>query len=121
MLFVGIGLLTALAGAIEIDLVVTGNYTVLSIGKITSEVIITIAGMLSLPSTSPPSHLPFQESSWSLQLCIIGSKAPSVSQCSLGAWSGGVMITLGPLLSFASLWLTLLNLFLVPIASTVSI
>jgi hypothetical protein len=44
----GIGILTALAGATEIHLVVTGEYTVLSIGKITTEVIITIAG-----STSP--------------------------------------------------------------------
>lgn len=36
--------MTALAGATEIDLVVTGEYTVLSIGKITTEVIVTIAG-----------------------------------------------------------------------------
>jgi hypothetical protein len=47
---IGIGLLTALAGAIEINLVVTGDYTVLSIGKITTEVTITIAGFILLCS-----------------------------------------------------------------------
>lgn len=36
--------MTALAGATDIDLVITGEYTVLSIGKITTEVIITVAG-----------------------------------------------------------------------------
>jgi hypothetical protein len=36
--------MTALAGATEINLVVTGDHTVLSIGKITNEVVITIAG-----------------------------------------------------------------------------
>ena len=36
--------MTALAGATEIDLVVTGKHTVLSIGRITTEVMITIAG-----------------------------------------------------------------------------
>lgn len=44
MMVIGIGILTALAGAIEINLVVTGDYTVLSIGKITAEVVVTIAG-----------------------------------------------------------------------------
>jgi hypothetical protein len=40
----GIGLLTALAGATEIDLVVTGHYTIVKLGKITAEVMVTIAG-----------------------------------------------------------------------------
>jgi hypothetical protein len=44
---VGIGLLTALAGATEIDLVVTGHYTIVKLGKITPEVMVTIAGEFS--------------------------------------------------------------------------
>lgn len=46
----GIGLLTALAGATEIDLVVTGHYTIVKLGKITAEVMVTIAGMRTLQS-----------------------------------------------------------------------
>ena len=42
---VGIGMLTALAGATEIDLVVPGDGTIVSMGKITPEVMIAIAGM----------------------------------------------------------------------------
>jgi hypothetical protein len=45
--------MTALAGATEIDLVVTGEYTVLSIGKITTEVVITVAGKVH---SLKPSH-----------------------------------------------------------------
>ena len=41
---VGIGLLTALAGAIEIDLVKTGEYTIVTMGRITPEIIVAIAG-----------------------------------------------------------------------------
>lgn len=45
---VGIGLLTALAGATEIHLVVRGKYTLLEIGDITNEVIISMAGLVVL-------------------------------------------------------------------------
>jgi hypothetical protein len=40
--------LTALAGATEIDLVVTGNYTIVKLGKITPEVMVTIAGLVTI-------------------------------------------------------------------------
>lgn len=43
---VGIGLLTALAGSTEIDLVEKGTYTILKIGKITPEVCISFFGVL---------------------------------------------------------------------------
>ena len=37
---IGVGLITALAGATEIDLVVKGNITILDIGPMTKEVIL---------------------------------------------------------------------------------
>lgn len=43
---VGIGLLTALAGSTEVDLVESGSYTVLKMGPITAEVCIAIAGII---------------------------------------------------------------------------
>ncbi len=43
---VGIGLMTALAGSTEINLVVKGTYTILDIGAITTEVVISILGVL---------------------------------------------------------------------------
>ena len=43
---VGIGLFTALAGATEINLVVTGKYTILAMGDITSEVLIAMSGIV---------------------------------------------------------------------------
>ena len=43
---VGIGLITALAGCTEINLVVKGKYTILDMGEITSEVIISIAALI---------------------------------------------------------------------------
>jgi AGZA family xanthine/uracil permease-like MFS transporter len=43
---VGIGLLTALSGSTEIDLVVRGDLTVLTIGKITNEICIAISGVV---------------------------------------------------------------------------
>jgi len=43
---VGIGLITALAGCTEIDLVVTGKYTILDMGEITPEVEIALAGVV---------------------------------------------------------------------------
>jgi AGZA family xanthine/uracil permease-like MFS transporter len=43
---VGIGLLTALAGSTEINLVVSGTYTILKMGNITAEVCIAFAGVI---------------------------------------------------------------------------
>lgn len=43
---VGIGLMTALAGSTEVDLVERGEYTILKIGPITAEVCIAIAGII---------------------------------------------------------------------------
>lgn len=43
---VGIGLLTALAGSTEVDLVERGSYTVLKIGPITAKVCIAISGVI---------------------------------------------------------------------------
>ncbi len=43
---VGIGLLTALAGSTEVDLVVPGSYTILKIGKITPEICLSFAGVI---------------------------------------------------------------------------
>lgn len=43
---VGIGLITALAGATEINLVVRGKYTILDMGEITPEVVIAIAALI---------------------------------------------------------------------------
>ena len=37
---IGVGLITALAGATEIDLVVRGNITILDIGPMTKEVLL---------------------------------------------------------------------------------
>ena len=45
---VGIGLITALAGAIEIHLVVRGEHTILDMGELTPEVIIAIIGVVSI-------------------------------------------------------------------------
>jgi hypothetical protein len=41
---VGIGLLTALAGATEVNMIVTGAYTVVGLGKITPEVMLAVTG-----------------------------------------------------------------------------
>lgn len=43
---VGIGLITALAGCTEIDLVVRGKYTVLDMGDLTPEIMIAMAGVV---------------------------------------------------------------------------
>mmetsp|Transcript_15415 Transcript_15415/g.23251 ORF Transcript_15415/g.23251 Transcript_15415/m.23251 type:complete len:552 (+) Transcript_15415:87-1742(+) len=43
---VGIGILTALAGATDIDLVVSGDYTIVTMGKITPKVLIAVAGVI---------------------------------------------------------------------------
>lgn len=43
---VGIGLMTTLAGSTEIDFIMGGNYTILRMGRITSEVVITFTGVL---------------------------------------------------------------------------
>ena len=43
---VGIGLITALAGATEINLVIRGKYTILDMGPITDEVVIAIASLI---------------------------------------------------------------------------
>jgi AGZA family xanthine/uracil permease-like MFS transporter len=43
---VGIGLLTALAGSTEINLVVSGTYTILKMGNITAEICIAFAGVI---------------------------------------------------------------------------
>lgn len=43
---VGIGLITALAGATEIKLVVSGEYTIVDLGEITPEIIITFAAII---------------------------------------------------------------------------
>ena len=45
---VGIGILTALAGATDIDLVVSGDYTIVTMGKITPKVLIAVAGKVLL-------------------------------------------------------------------------
>jgi AGZA family xanthine/uracil permease-like MFS transporter len=42
---VGIGLITALAGCTEIDLVRSGEYTILEMGPITDEVVLTLSGV----------------------------------------------------------------------------
>lgn len=43
---VGIGLITALAGATEINLVIRGKYTILDMGPITPEVVVAIANLI---------------------------------------------------------------------------
>ena len=43
---VGVGLLTALAGSTEVNLVVTGKYTILDMGDITPEVELTLFGVV---------------------------------------------------------------------------
>lgn len=43
---VGIGLFTSLVGAIEIGLVVTGQYTLVEMGEITPEIVISICGLI---------------------------------------------------------------------------
>jgi AGZA family xanthine/uracil permease-like MFS transporter len=43
---VGIGLITALAGAIEVNLVVRGKYTILDMGELTPEVVTAIANLI---------------------------------------------------------------------------
>lgn len=43
---VGVGLITALAGSTEVDLVVSGKYTILDMGDITSEVELTLFGVV---------------------------------------------------------------------------
>eukprot|EP01040_Poterioochromonas_malhamensis_P002191 gene2191-2332_t len=43
---VGIGLLTALAGSTEINLVVSGTYTILKMGSITAEICIALSGVI---------------------------------------------------------------------------
>ncbi len=45
---VGIGLITALAGAIEIHLVVKGEHTILDMGDLTSEVIIAMVAVVTI-------------------------------------------------------------------------
>ena len=45
---VGIGLITALAGALEVDMIQPGKYTVLTSGPITTEVLLTVAGIIGL-------------------------------------------------------------------------
>ena len=45
---VGIGMITALAGSTEINLVQEGKYTILDLGPITPEVILTIAGVIGV-------------------------------------------------------------------------
>lgn len=42
---IGVGLLTCLAGSMEIDMVVTGHYSILSLGNLTSELYIALAGV----------------------------------------------------------------------------
>lgn len=42
---IGIGLLTCLAGSIWIDMVVVGQYTILTLGPLTNEIYISIAGV----------------------------------------------------------------------------
>ncbi len=43
---VGIGMLTALAGATEIELVVRGKYTIIDMGNITDEIVVSIAALI---------------------------------------------------------------------------
>lgn len=43
---VGIGLITALAGALEVNMVQAGKYTVVTSGPITTEVLLTVAGVI---------------------------------------------------------------------------
>jgi xanthine/uracil/vitamin C permease (AzgA family) len=43
---VGIGMITALAGATEIDLVVSGEYTIVDMGPITYEVVLSMLGFI---------------------------------------------------------------------------
>jgi xanthine/uracil/vitamin C permease (AzgA family) len=42
---IGIGLLTALAGALDINLVTPGDYTIVTMGAITPKIMIAIAGV----------------------------------------------------------------------------
>ena len=43
---VGIGLITALAGATEINLIVRGKYTILDMGEMTEEVVVAISALV---------------------------------------------------------------------------
>lgn len=43
---IGIGMITALAGATEVNLVVSGKFTILNIGQLTPEVIVAIGGLV---------------------------------------------------------------------------
>ena len=46
---VGIGLLTALSGTVDINLVVVGAATILKLGEITPDIVIALAGVVLIP------------------------------------------------------------------------
>ena len=69
---VGIGLLTALAGSTEIDLVVAGNYVILEIGKITTSIVIAFVGVILI--------CVFMRYHWQGSFCV------AVIVCSLLYW-----------------------------------
>jgi hypothetical protein len=55
---IGIGLLTALAGALDVNLVTPGDYTIVTMGAITPKIMIAIAGAaLVVTNTHPPACL----------------------------------------------------------------
>lgn len=70
---VGIGLLTALAGSTEIDLIVSGQYTIVEIGYITPEIMIALAGVIII--------------SVAMYYHVKGSFCLAVILCSLIWWS----------------------------------
>jgi len=70
---VGIGLLTSLAGSTEINFVKAGKYTILELGAITTEVIISFVGVFLICIT--------------MRFHIKGSFCIAVISCSLMWWS----------------------------------
>ena len=46
---VGIGLVTALSGTVEIDLIVAGTTTIVMMGEITPDIVIALAGVVLIP------------------------------------------------------------------------
>ncbi len=70
---VGIGLLTALAGSTEVGMVTSGEYTILALGNITPEIIISFVGVWMICIT--------------LRYHIKGSFCIAVILCSIMWWS----------------------------------
>jgi AGZA family xanthine/uracil permease-like MFS transporter len=114
---VGIGLITALSGYTELDIVVQGKYTLLAVGPITSEICIAISGLI-LIALGVYYHSRFAYLLglgwgtflwWSSQYAwpkLIG-KAPQFEGDSIGAFHDDN----GVLLTFEMIFLIILTLF----------